>query len=124
MAGDPVEASRGESGNVVEFNAAVMRAPANDGAPAGSQTPALGNVIRFVRSRQSGTAAAPPIELSPQDRPAPHRPFRSRSRIAGLLVISLLVHGSFFVVLNREPEPTASIGEEAISVDIVVGANL
>ena len=43
-------------------------------------------------------------------------------RRVGGATLSLLVHGSLFAVLMREPPPLASIGLEVMSVEIVLGA--
>jgi outer membrane biosynthesis protein TonB len=40
-----------------------------------------------------------------------------------MFLVSLLVHSAFFILFRAEPETMASVGEEAITVEIVVGAN-
>ncbi len=86
---------------------------------------ALDNVVPFARPRRSGgVEISPPVGLAERDRPVPPVPAAGeRWRLAGFLVASLVVHGSLCAALNREPTPMASLGEEVISVEIVVGAN-
>jgi protein TonB len=42
---------------------------------------------------------------------------------SALVLASALIHGGLLAALNREPPPMASIGIEAISVELVLGAN-
>jgi protein TonB len=59
-----------------------------------------------------------------RDRPAPDLTDKeTRTRILALVALSLLIHAGLYLATNREPEPMASIGLEAISVEIVLGAN-
>ncbi len=87
---------------------------------------AWSNVVPFVRPRgDGGSGGAPEVALDPGDRPAPHPPDSYRDvRFLAFIAVSLLVHGGLYAVFNREPEPMASIGLEAISVEIVLGANM
>ena len=101
--------------------------PARDRAePPPLPTSAGSNVVPFVRPRAEAPAAdfAPKFMVSAADRPAPDliAP-EARSRILALVTLSLLAHAGLYLVTNREPEPMASIGLEAISVEIVLGAN-
>jgi periplasmic protein TonB len=85
------------------------------------------NVIPFVRPRRDAAATGSPadIALDPAARPAPLLVVRERRiQIVALLALSLAVHYGLYVLFNREPEPMASIGLEAISVEIVLGANM
>ncbi len=86
---------------------------------------AWSNVVPFVRPRgDGGSGGAPEVALDPGDRPAPNPPDSYRdARFLAFIAVSLLVHGGLYAVFNREPEPMASIGLEAISVEIVLGAN-
>src|SRR2546421_6068816 len=86
---------------------------------------AWSNVVPFVRRRgDGGPGGAPEVALDPGDRPAPNPADSYRDvRFLALIAVSLLVHGGLYAVFNREPEPMASIGLEAISVEIVLGAN-
>jgi len=84
------------------------------------------NVIPFVRPRREAAASsASDVALDPADRPVPHLTGRERrARIVALLALSLAAHSGLYVLFNREPAPMASIGLEAISVEIVLGANV
>jgi protein TonB len=87
---------------------------------------AWSNVVPFVRPRAEAPPAdaAPKLIVSTADRPAPDLTGReTRARILTLVGLSLLVHAGLYLVANREPEPMASIGLEAISVELVLGAN-
>lgn len=91
-------------------------------ATARAQAPeviATSNVVPFVRPQPAGAA----LTVNPSERPAPDLGQDGRGRIAGLLALSLVVHGALFVLFNREPEPLASIALPAISVEIVLGAD-
>jgi protein TonB len=81
----------------------------------------LSNVIPFARPRAVHPA---PEVLPPSDaaRPAAGGLTRERMRLAAFAAISLFVHGALFAAFWREPEPLASIGEQVISIEIVVGA--
>jgi protein TonB len=86
----------------------------------------LGNVIPFVRLKRDGDqpTKAPEVGLGPADHrvPAPGAA-GSRAQIIALIAASALLHGGLLVAaLDRDPPPMASIGLEAISVEIVVGA--
>jgi protein TonB len=48
----------------------------------------------------------------------------ARLRHAGLFVVSLALHGSLFLWLDREPSPLASVGEVSVSVEIVLGSQV
>jgi TonB family protein len=87
--------------------------------------PVRGNVIPL---RGIGGAApsdrAPPVRVAAGDRPAPPRSYGERRlHLALILVASLVVHAALFGALRTEPEITASIGEDAITVEIIVGAD-
>jgi protein TonB len=43
-------------------------------------------------------------------------------RLAAFAALSLMVHAGLLLALSREPAPLASIGEQVISLEIVVGA--
>jgi protein TonB len=58
------------------------------------------------------------------DRPAPPRSHdEAPFRLAFILCGSLIVHAALFAFFRTEPELTASVGEDAITVEIVVGAD-
>jgi protein TonB len=84
------------------------------------------NVVPFVRPRRDAAApgSAAGIAFDPAARPAP--PLIAgdgRARLAALLALSLAVHSGLYGLFTREPEPMASIGVEAISVEFVLGAD-
>lgn len=71
---------------------------------------------------QTGVGAPMP-RIGERERPAPPRSREeTRLRLALVVVSSLLGHAALFAFLPAEPEMTASIGEDAITVEIVVGA--
>src|SRR3954469_12785612 len=89
-------------------------------ARADSGTRALspaGNVVPFQRPQ------APEIGL-PSDAARAVSVGRARDRISLLafVALSLVAHAGFLLALSREPPPLASVGEEVISIEIVVGA--
>jgi len=120
-------ASRADRGNVANLLgvAAVVRW---DGLPDGSASAAelrasdLGNVVAFARAHR-GDSSAPPVIISPQDRPAPLLP-GGRSWLQGVLILcSLIIHGGAFYAFWQEPKPLEGTGIEAITIDIVIGDN-
>jgi periplasmic protein TonB len=115
---------RGDS----DFSTVVPFAAAREPTAAAiASAPAIAsnNVIPFARARESSGKPAPKVAFDPAQRPAPPVPGQERRAQTGaLLLVSLLVHGSLYVAFTREPEPMASIGIEAISVEIVLGANM
>lgn len=87
---------------------------------------AWSNVVPFVRVRAEvpPTDSAPALVVTANDRPAPEPGARDRRAwIVAIFALSLMVHGGLFFLTDREPEPMASVGLEAISVEIVLGAN-
>jgi protein TonB len=120
-------AARASCGNVASLQgvAAVVRW---DGLPDGSASAAelrasnLGNVVAFARAHRADSSA-PPVVISPQDRPAPLLP-GGRSWLQGVLILcSLIIHGGAFYAFWQEPKPLEGTGIEAITVDIVIGDN-
>ena len=100
--------------------------PAGRDATSSAPPVSLGNVIPFVRPRREAapTGAAAELALDPAARPAPPLSAGAgRARIAALLALSLAAHCGLYILFTREPEPLASIGLEAISVEFVLGAN-
>jgi periplasmic protein TonB len=87
---------------------------------------AITNVVPFTRPRRDADSArtADAILADPAKRPMPQQAKDRRAWFVAFLTLSLLVHGGVFLLFNREPEPMASIGLEAISVEIVLGANM
>jgi protein TonB len=90
-------------------------------APAADLSSAdLSNVVPFARPRP--VWQAPAVRL-PDTAPAAQAGVgRERARFLALAALSLAVHGGALWMLALEPEPLASIGEQVISVEIVVGA--
>ena len=90
-------------------------------AERGETSADFSNVVPFVRPRDGRNV--PEVGL-PADlaRPPGAMPAHEWMRRAGGAALSLLVHGSLFAILLREPPPLASIGLEVMSVEIVLGA--
>jgi periplasmic protein TonB len=119
VAGPRAPADAGDLSDVVPSAGRETASP----APPISAT----NVIPFVRSRRDAAPAnsAADITFDPAARPAPLLIARERRiQIAALLALSLGVHAGLYVLFNRDPEPMVSIGLEAISVEIMLGANM
>jgi len=88
-------------------------------------TPPAGSVVPFARRRLGDPRKRPAtfFVLGPDQRPAPRTGTRERRmRIVAYLALSFVVHGGIYAVLWEKPKPLASIGAEAITVEIVVGA--
>jgi protein TonB len=84
--------------------------------------PGFSNVVLFPRPPLNGAAqSAPAIVSAPEDRPPTASAIRGRAIYGGLLVVSLAVHAALLAFLDREPTSAPSLGEEVISVEIVVG---
>jgi protein TonB len=81
----------------------------------------LHNVVPFMRPRAA--THAPEIAL-PTD--AAHLPAtgaaHDRLRLMAFAALSLAVHAGLFAAFWRDPVPLASIGEQVISLEIVIGA--
>jgi periplasmic protein TonB len=94
-------------------------------------TPEVGGTIHGAkvaaldRLRASGpSVAAPEIKFASDDRPAPLRLSQDAyRRLMPVLLVSLLAHAGLHAALTYQPTPTAGIAEEAITVEIIVGAN-
>ena len=85
----------------------------------------LRNVLPFARARRTGAEPyAPPVIVSPTDRPAPLLPGSKRWLQPLLVVCSLIAHsGLLLYLLWQEPQPLSGIGIEAITVEIEIGDN-
>lgn len=94
---------------------ALREPPAREGGPSLSPD----NVIRLVPARR-GAQYAPAIAPDPSLRIGPAS--RLPSRRALFFSLSLAAHAALYVPFHRVPQPMASIGVEAISVEIVLGA--
>src|SRR4051794_23475777 len=86
----------------------------------------MASVLFATRSGPMGGqigVAAPLLRVGESERPTlPCLRDEARLRVALVLISSLLGHAALFAFLPAEPEMTASIGEDAITVEIVVGA--
>jgi protein TonB len=92
-----------------------------DAGPADLSSADLSNVVPFARLR--ATRQVPEVILSSEaTRPATGVPY-DRVRLAAFVALSLMVHAGLLLALSREPAPLASIGEQVISLEIVVGAS-
>jgi protein TonB len=91
----------------------------------GADPPARGNIIQLRRTDDADASdEAPQLRVGEGDRPAPPRSHdEARFRLALILCGSLVVHAALFAFFQTEPEMTASVGEDAITVEIVVGAD-
>jgi protein TonB len=80
----------------------------------------LSNVVRFARGRVARQApeVAPPADavLAATVNLAP-----DRIRVLAFAALSLMAHAGLLWAFWREPAPLASIGEQVISLEIVVG---
>lgn len=82
---------------------------------------AFGNVVPFMRPGDG--RAAPEVTLPPDAaRLSRAGLVPERARLAAFLTASLALHAGLFMTLWREPPPLASIGLEAMSVEIMLGA--
>lgn len=80
-----------------------------------------GNVVRFAPKGDADSA--PAWILTATDRLVPALAGRDgRARIAALLAVSMLAHGALYAAFDQVPPPLTSIGEVAISVEIVLGS--
>ena len=119
--GEVVPLPRNETDRAGDFGAVV---PARaERAGQSSAAADSSNVIAFSRPCASDARNAPEVVL-PADlaRPPGAMAAHEWMRRVGGATLSLLVHGSLFAVLMREPPPLASIGLEVMSVEIVLGA--
>jgi protein TonB len=93
--------------------------------PIGSLAGRGGNVIPLKQLRAFDTSApAPDIGMAAAERPAPPVPqTRGGRRLALLALASLAAHVGLYAAANLHRVPEAGIAEEAITVEIVVGAN-
>src|SRR5947209_10863489 len=102
--------------------------PAGVGAratDAGADRLARRNIIPLRRADGADSSDdAPMLRLGEGDRPAPPRSHdEARLRLALILCGSLVLHAPLFAFFRTEPEMRASVGEDAITVEIVVGAD-
>jgi periplasmic protein TonB len=83
----------------------------------------LTNVVPFAKRRGDGTAnEAPAIRVTGASRPALDLSQPERGLwMPTLFAVSLLVHGGVYGLLDQSPPPLASVGVEAVSVELVLG---
>jgi TonB family protein len=80
--------------------------------------------LRGLDDARASSRRARQLAAGERDRPAPPSSFaEKRFRFALFLFSSLLVHSALFAFFGAQPETMASVGEDAIIVEIVVGAN-
>jgi protein TonB len=87
----------------------------------------LTNVVLFVKRhrQESQDETGAKIQVAPGERPAPAAlKGDRRAWMLALLVGSFAAHAGVYWMLNRDPPPLASIGVEAISVEIVLGTDM
>ena len=110
--------------HVADLHDVVVLPRAAEGTASSAPPVVIGNVVPFARPRREPEDAAAAAVAA--DMPLPAAPSASRGRLkfVGFVAASLLAHTALYFVFNREPEPMASIGLEAISVEIVLGANM
>jgi protein TonB len=85
----------------------------------------LTNVIPFVKRQRETGETDQHIRFVPGERLAPTvLTHDRRAWMLILLVGSFAAHAGLYWMLNREPPPLASIGVEAMSVEIVLGTDL
>jgi protein TonB len=92
--------------------------------PRDTDRPPPDNVIAFVRPAEaSGDEDQPTVLVLSSTGPLASAsiPLERPAWIFGLLIVSAVVHAGALAMLNRPPQPMASIGIEAISVELVLG---
>jgi protein TonB len=116
--------SADERGRVADLRDVVARA--DDASSSAAPAIVVTNVVPFVRPQREADPV-PDAERVSADlarRPAPQRMGDGRRLFAVFLLLSLAAHGGLYFLFQRQPVPMASIGLEAISVEIVLGANM
>jgi periplasmic protein TonB len=119
--GDLVATRAHDQGSAVILHGAVLVARRDE--PPQTAATDLSNIVPFARQRRSDTPAAFPLpSITADDRPAPYTATLGFGRSAALLVGSLALHSALLAMFWHEPTPMASIGIEAMNVEIVLGA--
>lgn len=91
--------------------------------PALSGASDLSNVVPFLRPRRHGTVReSASLTIAPQDPPATPPSVTARWRQVAFVAGSLAMHGALLAAAWQEPKPLASIGVEAITIEITLGA--
>lgn len=80
-----------------------------------------GNVVPFQRPEAGAGGAPPVVGVDPDARPA--SPPSTRAYWPLLIAASLALHAGVLAAFYREAPPLASVGEQAISVEIVLGGH-
>ncbi len=94
----------------------------DEAASAGATEVDLSNVVPFSRASREAAVPAPAIAVSAADRFAGALS-TGRGRLALFVVCSIAAHIGLYLPFAREPEPMTSIGEIAITAEIVLGTN-
>lgn len=98
--------------------------PDNSNDPAQQAAFDLSNVVPFPRRpAETGARQAPAIVVAPDPRDVLRRRQNRPLWAAACIALSIAAHAVLFVAFLRQPEPLASIGIDAISVELVLGAN-
>jgi protein TonB len=121
--GDLVPSRSQEIGTVASLHGVVARIDLpSSRSPSPVADPS--NIIPFAPGRRQGVEpCTPPVIIGPDDRPAPPAPGTSVVKQIALVACSLAAHGLLLFAFWEEPRPLASIGIDAITVEIVVGDN-
>jgi protein TonB len=121
-----VDVGGDHNGHVADLRDAVVRLPEREVAAVPAPPIRAGNVVPFARVRREAapTQQGSDIPFKPAERPAPLLTDRQRNLFVAFLAGSLVCHGSLYFLLNREPTPMASLGIEAISVELLLGDNV
>jgi protein TonB len=116
--------SSADQGKIVSLHGAAVEARAVESF-ALSNAADLSNVVPFARVRRADAEReTPPLLIDDAARPAPLSPHRkARVRLLAFAAFSLAAHVALYLALMQEPKPLASVGIEAINVEIVLGAN-
>ncbi len=82
----------------------------------------LSNVIPFARKAPT-EPSTPVAPVTAADRPAPPLADIGRYYLIAIVLASVVVHAGLFYLFRQEPRHLASIGIDAIEIEIVVGDN-
>ncbi|MBI3436090.1 MAG: TonB family protein, partial [Proteobacteria bacterium] len=115
--------------DVTVIDDVVRRLRERDRAAAGSGDSSAWNVVAFSRAPRTTLAnaplPAPMADLTASVRAVPDAIAEgARRRFPALVAISVAIHGSIFAVADFAPKPLASLGEQAIAVEIVLGSTV
>lgn len=82
----------------------------------------LTNVVPFARPRRDDGPETPPVAIDGRPAPVPAKDGRTVRALLFVLV-SIVAHAAGLRLLDREPAPLASVGQQAITVELVLGDN-